>query len=799
MKFTLGWLKDFLETDLGIDEISNQLTSLGLEVESVSDFSKDLDSFSVALVKETQPHPDADRLQICKLETEHGEVEVVCGAPNARKDLKGIFAPLGSYIPGSDLILKKTKIRGVESIGMLLSERELGISDDHDSVIEVSDNYKIGTPAAKAMRLDDPVIEIAITPNRQDCLAISGIARDLSAAGLGKFKSQNIKTVKGKFKSPVSVNLSSKSISPSPCPLFAGRYIRGIKNVPSPDWMQDRLRAVGLRPISALVDITNYMTFTFGRPLHVFDADKISGDIDVRLSKPGEKLQALDGNEYLFDESATVITDDNKVLALGGIIGGLNSGCTENTKNVFIESALFDPVRTAITGRKFQIDSDARYRFERGIDPEFTIPGIEEATRLVLELCGGEASDLVISGEIPLWKNKIKFDFNKIKLLGGIEIERVNVLRILKDLEFSVDENNNILNITAPSWRSDIDGEADIVEEIIRVHGLDAIPSISLPIENSSTKKILESSLNHLGSSRRLLASRGFLETITWSFTSSRLAELFGGGGEGLKLENPISSELDIMRPSSFPNLISAIKRNIDRGATELALFEVGPSYSSTTPEGQTYSAVAVRQGNLSPRHWSDVSKPVNAIDSKADALSILEACGVNLNSINIETVGPPWFHPGRSGKIKQGPHTTLAVFGELHPAILTELDINSAVVGCEVFLNEIKSRKKKGDSRGTLDAPSLLPLDRDFSFIVNSDVLAIQIVEAAEKADQLIVGVNIFDVFDGKGIPEGQKSVAISVKLQPREHTLTDEQIDKISERIISSVNKLTGGVLRG
>ena len=798
MKFTLGWLKDYLETDADIGEIAERLTALGLEVEAVQNPATDFAPFTVGLVREARPHPDADRLQVCIVETGAGLVEVVCGAPNARTGLKGVFAPSGTLIPGSGTVLKKSKIRGVESSGMLLSERELGISNEHDSIIELPADARVGAAYADVVGLDDPAIEIAITPNRQDCLGVYGIARDLAAAGVGALRALEIPPVAGSFASPVGVELRFDAATSAACPYFVGRMVRGVRNGPSPEWMQRRLRAIGLRPISALVDITNYMSFAYARPLHVFDADAVAGGLHVRLSRPGETLVALDGNEYTLDGAVTVIADDDGVLAMGGVIGGAPSGCTGDTVNVFIESAVFDPVRTATTGRKYQIESDARYRFERGIDPEFTAPGCDEATRLVLELCGGEASEPVVAGAMPQWRRTFPFRASRVHRLGGIDLPESESHRILTGLGFTVAGDGEVAQVTPPPWRPDIDGEADLVEEIVRVHGFDKVPAVSLPRPGGIPDPILTPLQRHVRAARRTLAVRGLLEAVTWSFTSVRLAEVFGGGAPELRLVNPISSELDVMRPSVLPNLVAAVGRNLDRGATEIGLFEVGPTYASDQPEGQGRTAAAVRQGDACPRHWSAARRPIDALDAKADALAVLANCGIAPDSVTAAAGAPAWYHPGRSGTLFQNPRQPLAVFGELHPRALAALDVEGPVVACEVYLDAITGKKKKGTARPPLDVADLPTVERDFAFVVDATVAAGDVLRAASRADKLVQSVSLFDVFEGRGVPEGQRSLAIAVRLQPRDRTLTDQEIDAAAGRIVAAVAKATGGALR-
>ena len=802
MKFTVAWLRDHLDTTASLDDITNSLTSLGLEVEGVSDPTAALAAFSAARVIEAKPHPDADRLRVCTVQTKDGVVEVVCGAANARTGLVGVFAPSGSYIPGTGVKLRKSKIRGVESNGMLLSEREVGLSDEHDGIIELNDDVAIGEPFAKILGLDDPVIDIAITPNRQDCLGVHGIARDLAAGGLGTLKDPGIEAIPGTFPSPISVALRNPADGPEPCPFFVGRAVRGIKNGPSPAWLQQRLQAIGLRPISALVDITNYMTFAYGRPLHVFDADKVTGGLHVRLSKAGEKILALDGKEYALDDQVTVIADAAGVLAMGGVIGGESSGCTGDTTTVFIESALFDPVRTAATGRRHQIDSDARYRFERGLDPEFTEPGIEDATRLVVELCGGEPSEIVIAGSIPEWRRSVTLRPGRVAAFGGINLAADDSEKILIDLGFSVEKIGGDFDVAVPPWRSDVGGEADLIEEITRVHGFDKIPAVPLRGKSAIAGPVLTQRQLRARAARRALASQGLLEAVTWSFTSQGFAEQFGGGAAKLRLANPISSELDAMRPSALPNLLAAAGRNLDRGAGDFGLFEVGPAYAGVTPGEQITEAAGVRVGLAEPRQWSAVSDAVDAFDAKADALAALAAAGAPLTKLKVEAGGPAWYHPGRSGTIQLGPQNQMAVFGELHPAVLGGFGIKAPAVAFQVFLDSIpqpKSKKGKTKTAKTgYSAPELPAVERDFAFLVDDGMSAGDALNAARRADPTITRVTLFDVFTGEGVPAGQKSIAIGVRLQPTGQTFTDAEIEAIGAKIVAAVNKATGGTLR-
>ena len=799
MKFTLGWLCDHLETDADLETIADKLTAIGLEVEKIEDAAADLAPFTVAEVIEARGHPNADKLSLCTVRAVQGTFEVVCGAPNARTGMKGVFAPVGTTIPGTGMILKPVTIRGVESNGMLCSEMEMGLSDEHEGIIELPADAEFGAPFARVLGLDDPVIEVAITPSRQDCLGVRGIARDLAAAGLGVLKPDVRDAVPGRFESATGVRLDFAAAEADACPLFVGRTIRGITNGASPDWMRRRLKAIGLRPISALVDITNYLTYDRGRPLHVYDIARLSGDIIVRLGRDGEKLEALDGNSYDIDDSHCVIADESRVLGLGGVIGGDHSGCTEATTDVFVEAALFDPLRNAATGRRLSIESDARFRFERGVDPEYTIPGMEAATRLILELCGGEPSELVIAGRVPEWQRTIELRPGRVAALGGLDVPAGESERILGQLGFTVETSGDVLHVSPPSWRSDIEGEADLVEEVVRIKGYDSIPSVAMVNEDAVARPILTPIQKRVRIARRILAGRGMVETVTWSFMSSRFDKLFGGGNPALWLENPISSELDVMRPSLVPNLIAATGRNLDRGFENSALFEIGPQYSDATPAGQSSVAAGVRRGANRERHWSGKPRVVDAIDAKGDALALLAACGIAVDKVQIAAEAPAWYHPGRSAVIRLGPKTVLACFGELHPGVLDSLDVRGPMVGFEVFLEAIPVPRRPSRARPPLDAPDLPSVQRDFAFVVPRAVAAGDIVRAAAGADKsIITNVSIFDVYEGEGIGDGEKSVAVAVTLQPRVKTLTDAEIEAVCDRVAASVTKATGAVLR-
>ena len=801
MKFTLNWLKEHLETTATAETIAATLTGLGLEVESLHDRAASLRPFITARVVSAEPHPNADKLKVCKVDTGSEVLQVICGAPNARSGMKGVFARAGTTVPGTGLLLKATMIRGVESNGMLCSMREMGLSDEHEGIIDLPAEAPIGVPFAKVLGLDDPIFEIKLTPNRQDCLGVRGIARDLVAAGLGTLKPLDTAPVPGAFASPLGVRLDFTAATANACPLFIGRYVRGVKNGPSPAWLQDRLRAIGLRPISTLVDITNLVTFDLGRPLHVFDADAVAGGIHARLGKPGERFTALDGKEYAVDADMCVICDDDGVLGLGGVMGGEPSGVTADTINVFIEAALFDPVRTAATGRKLGINSDARYRFERGVDPAFARPGMEVATRLVLALCGGEASELVIAGAEPAWRRAINFRPARVHQLGGLDLPEREQVRLLEALGFTVETGIDVLTVRVPSWRSDVDGEADLVEEVCRVYGYDAIPAVPLPSVAVVAKPALDAGQQRVRVAKRALAGRGLVEAVTWSFTSRAFAQEFGGGGAALVLANPMSAELDTMRPSLLPNLIAAAGRNIARGIADLALFEVGPQYAGPTPEGQSTAATGLRRGRSGPRHWLSGGRDVDAFDVKADALALLGALGLAVETIQVGSDAPGWYHPGRSGVLRLGPKLVLAQFGELHPRVLAAMDVKGPLVGFEVLLDALpQARPKASKARAPLAASDLPAVERDFAFVVDRSVTADQLVRAAKSAEKVLIGqVSVFDVYEGSGVGEGRKSIAIAVRLEPKVKTLTEAEIDAAAAKIVAAVTKATGGVLRG
>lgn len=798
MKFTLSWLKEHLDTDASLDEISHRLTMLGLEVEDITDPAKDLGGFVVGHVVEAGKHPDADKLKLCKVDTGTQIIQVVCGAPNAREGLKVILAQPGTFIPVTGEKLKAGKVRGIESQGMMCSWRELGLGEDHDGIAELAPDAPAGVPLTQILTFD-PMIEISITPNRADCLGVRGVARDLAASGMGILKPLAVDKVPGTFTSPIGVRLDFAPEDKSACPLFAGRMIRGVKNCDSPAWLKDRLTAIGLRPISALVDITNYITYDLARPLHVFDADTVKGDIRARLAREGETLAALNGKEYALSPSMTVIADESGPEALAGIIGGEHSGCTETTVNVFLEAAYFDPIRTAATGRKLDILSDARFRFERGVDPAFVVPAAELATRLILDICGGEPSELIVAGYEPDWRNSIVMRPARVAALGGVEVAKDRQEDILRALGCEVAEHDDGLLVVPPSWRGDITAEHDLVEEVIRINGYDQLPMVPLP-RPTATKPVLTLGQRRAGWVRRQLAARGMVETVTWSFLPSATAKLFGGGMPEMHLANPISADLDAMRPSVLPNLVAAAGRNADRGFKDLALFEIGPQFDGPEPGQQRNVAAGIRAGRAVARHWSEKTRPVDAFDAKADALAVLAAAGANPDSFQVAADSPGWYHPGRSGALKLG-NKPIAFFGELHPGMLAAMDVKGPLAAFEVFLDAIPAPKAKGSKAKPLVKLSpFQPVERDFAFVLDAHVPADSVLRAAKGADKaLIADVAVFDLYEGPNVGPDKKSLAVSVTLQPADKTLTDDEIEAVAKKIVESVVKATGGTLRG
>lgn len=796
MKFTLSWLKTHLDTDADVGTIAKKLTDLGLEVEGVEDKAQALKPFVVGYVVEAVQHPNADRLRVCKVDTGTGIVQVVCGAPNARTGLKGVFAPVGTHVPGTALDLKAGKIRGEDSNGMLCSARELGLGNDHDGIIELPEDAPVGTSFVEYRKLNDPVIEIKITPDRADCLGVFGVARDLASAGLGKLKPIAATPVLGSFKSPIQWRIDAGAAAA--VPYVAGRYFRNVKNGPSPQWLQDRLVSIGLRPISALVDITNFVTFDLGRPLHVFDADKVKGDVVMRSAKMGESVAALDGKTYAMEPGMIVIADDQGPEAIGGIMGGAPSGCSETTSNVFLECALFDPVITARTGRKLGAQSDARYRFERGVDPQSVDWGIDVATQLITELCGGEVSEITTAGAVPTARRTITFRPSRVLGLGGVDVAATQQKQILVDLGFAVSETSaQSWSVTVPTFRADVEGEADLVEEVMRVHGFDHIPATSLTRMTALPHVAVSLGQKRVQQAKRLLAVRGLNETVTFSFMPSQVAAMFAGNNALVPLANPISADLDVMRPSILGNLLMAAARNAARGFADLGLFEIGPTYLGESPKDQILAATGIRVGTT-PRHWQVKARDLDAFDAKADAVALLQAFGVPVENLQIEALAPSHYHPGQSAVLRLGP-TILAQFGALHPKVLRALDVKGPAIGFEVFLERLPNPRAKGAARPLLNASLFQPLERDFAFIVDATVPADKLAKAAKGADKaLITEVKLFDLFAGGSLPEGKKSVALSVTMQPRDKTLTDTEIEAVSAKVVAAVNKATGGELR-
>ncbi|MEM9551317.1 MAG: phenylalanine--tRNA ligase subunit beta [Pseudomonadota bacterium] len=798
MKFTLSWLKDHLETEVDLDEILYALTDLGLEVESVTNPGERLKDFTIGKVLKAEKHPDADRLRVCQVATDEGEKQIICGAPNAREGITVVVAKPGVYVPGIDTTIGVGKIRGVESFGMMASEREMELSDEHDGIIELPSG-EVGERfvdwlAEHDPAKVDPVIEIAITPNRPDALGVEGIARDLAARGLGRLKPSSIEPLQGSFPCPVPVTIDEDTLDG--CPVFAGRVIRGVRNGPSPAWLQDRLRAIGLRPISTLVDITNFFTYDRNRPLHVFDADKVVGGLRVHRASGGETIQALDEKNYAFEPGMMAISDDNGPESIAGIMGGSETGVTDGTVNVFVESAYWDHVQIAVSGRALKINSDARYRFERGVDPEFTVPGLHLATQMILEICGGEASEIVIAGDVPNHSRAYKLDSDRVQSLVGMEIAESEQRQTLTRLGFRLDGNMAYV----PSWRPDVQGEADLVEEVARIASLTKLQGKPLPrLSPGVPKPVMTSTQRREQSARRTLAALGYNECLTYSFIDQASAALFGGGDNATMLDNPISSEMSHLRPALLPGLLQVAARNQARGYMDLALFEVGPAFHGGEPGEQHLLASGLLVGRTGPKDVRGASRPIDVFDAKADAEAVLAAIGAPAK-VQILRGAQSWWHPGRHGKICLGPKKVLAVFGELHPRVLDAMDLKGPAVAFTVWPLEVPQPRRSGATRAALHLRDLQAVERDFAFVVDEGVEALVLVNAAAGVDKaLIEDVRIFDEFVGGSLGEGKKSLAMTVRLQPSEKTLTDKDIDAVSAKIVEKVTKATGGALRG
>jgi phenylalanyl-tRNA synthetase beta chain len=799
MKFTLSWLKDHLDTLASLAEIVDTLTRVGLEVEGVEDPGAKYAGFVVGHVIEARQHPNADRLRVCVVDAGSGPLQVVCGAPNARTGMKSVFSPVGTYIPGKRITLAKGVIRGVESNGMLCSAAELELSNDHDGIIELPDDAPIGAAYAHFAGLDDPVIDVALTPNRPDATGVAGIARDLAAAGLGTLKTPKPKAFDGAFDCPTDVRLDFAPSDAQLCPAFALRSVRGVTNGPSPEWMQKRLRAIGLRPISALVDITNYVTFDRGRPLHVFDLAKVDGDLTVRRARPGESVLALDGKTYTLDDSMVVIADAKGVESIAGVMGGEHSGCDETTRDVLIESALWDPTNIAQTGRRLGIVTDARYRFERGVDPDFCLPGCDLATELVLSICGGEPSRMTVAGDPATPRRTIDFPYGEVKRLIGVDVPRSEGEAILGRLGFSVDGGK----VLVPSWRPDVQVKADVVEQIIRIAGLERAPPTPLPrLDDGVAAPVLTPLQKRTRLAKRTLASLSLREAVTWSFISKTAAELFGGGQPSLALANPIAADLSDMRPSLVPGLVVAAERNARRALTDVALFEVGQIFLGPGDTDQRIAAAAVRRSRAKAsgegRHWSG-GGPVDAFDAKQDAMALLAALGV-ANAVQVIPGGPEFLHPGRSATLRFGPRNVVGWFGQLHPNACEALDAEGPIVAFEIVLDAVPPPKAKPTkAKPRLDRSDFMPVERDLAFVVEESVRAGDILKAAQSAERTLVSeIGVFDVYQGKGLSEGMKSIGITVTLQPRERTLTDAEIEAAVAHLVAEVSKRTGATLR-
>lgn len=794
MKFTLSWLKEHLDTDASVDVISETLTRIGLEVEEVINPAANLSDFITAKIEKVEMHPDSDHLHILAVNTGKETLQVVCGAPNVHEGLIGIYAPTGALIPAYGERLKVAKIRGVESMGMMCSEKELMVGDDHSGIIELPSSTLIGKPAAEILNID-PVIEVSITPNRAECLGVRGIARDLAASGLGKLKPLSILEIKGSFKSPITVSVDC----PEACPTYTARYIKGVNNkAETPKWMKDRLTAIGLRPISALVDITNYINYDLARPLHVFDADKLKGNIKVRMAQNGEEFLALNEKNYTLDDKCLGICDDEGVQCLGGIMGGLNKGSYEDTTNVLLECALFTPTCIARTGRKLQIDSDSRARYERWVDPMSNISGNNYATQMILDICGGEASEMEVAGTEKNEAKPVYLRPERLKTFIGLDVSKEKCEEILSHLGFALTEEDGKIKAVAPSWRGDIECEQDLIEEVVRMIGLDNIPATSMKTADFP-KPVLTPLQNNIVMVKHELASRGMFETVTFSFTDSDIAQHFRRGQEPILLQNPIIKELDEMRPSLLPNLLIGAKNNIARGYADLAIFEVAPEFYGRNPGEQKAVASGIRVGKTSKKDWTGSMRAYDVFDAKADAIAAIAAAKGPIEAPQITTDAPAYYHPGRSGAIRLGKNV-LAYFGELHPAVLKALDIKSNVVAFEVFLDNIPlPRDAKSKAKKKLELSQLQAVDKDLAFVVARNVSAINIVAAAKNADRNnIADVRVFDVYAGDNLPEDKKSVAISVTFQPKEKTYTDAELEALMNKVILEVGKKTGATLR-
>ncbi|APH59859.1 phenylalanine--tRNA ligase subunit beta [Granulibacter bethesdensis] len=819
MKFTLSWLKDHLDTDASLSRIAETLTVIGLELEGIEDRAAALTGFNIARIVSAEQHPNADRLRVCQVETgtERGTIQVVCGAPNARAGIGVVLATPGAVVPTNGMVIKEGEIRSVASMGMMCSARELGLGDEHDGIIELSPDLPLGTPYAALAGLDDPVIEISVTPNRGDALGVRGIARDLAAAGLGRLKPFQPVPVAASASSAIHWAIEDQEA----CPFILGRTIRGVRNGPSPDWLAARLKAIGLRPINTLVDITNYLCFDLGRPLHVFDVAQIQGDTLTVRRGAGESFRTLNGKDITVTAEDCVIADATGVESLAGITGGERTGCTETTTDVFIECALFDPVRIARSGRHHQISTDARQRFERGVDQALLPAALEAATAMILSLCGGEASAITSAGVEPSWQRDATLRFARLEQLGGLAVPPDEAVEALERLGFGIlSRNAEHVTVSVPSWRNDMavrspldlpstcdaaraatlaeaaaeaEPEAELIEEVLRLRGMDAIPACSLPVDHAVPAASLSPRQTRAALARRELAASGLMECVTFSFVAHEVAARFGGTEESLRLLNPIASDLDQLRPTPVATLALALARNAARFLPEAALFEVGPAFSAN---GQSQVAAAIL-GGMTPRHWLEPARSLDAMDAKGYLFSLLSALGVPMDSLSVTADAPGWYHPGRSGVVRQGPKTVLGTFGELHPALIEAMDLPSPTIAFELFLEAVPEPKRRRRAAPTL--PPFQPLTRDFAFLAQRGTSADALLRAIRGADRtLITRVSLFDVYDGDKLPEGMISLGVEVTLQPLERSLTDAEIEVISAKIVAAAGKAVGATLR-
>ncbi|MEP3846041.1 MAG: phenylalanine--tRNA ligase subunit beta [Paracoccaceae bacterium] len=797
MKFTLSWLKKHLETDASVDEICEVLTDLGLEVEGVEDRAARLKDFTIGKVVSAEAHPDADRLRICQVETDQGKTQIICGAPNAREGITVVIAKPGVYVPGIDTTIGVGKIRGIESFGMMCSEREMELSEEHDGIIElasgeVGDRF-VDWLAQNDPAKVDPVIEIAITPNRPDALGVRGIARDLAARGVGTLRPANDPSVEGQFVSDISVSIDDDTLDG--CPVFCGRLIKGVKNGPSPDWLQDLLRGIGLRPISFLVDVTNYFTYDLNRPLHVFDADKVKVNLRVHRARGGEEIVALDDKTYALQPGQMVISDETGPESIAGIMGGLDTGCTEETVNVFVESAYWDPVQIAYAGRALKVSSDARYRFERGVDPVFTPVGLDHACAMILDHAGGTPSNMITAGAVPDVSRAFKLSPARVQSLVGMDIDEATQRQSLTALGFRLE--GDMAHV--PSWRPDVMGEADLVEEVARIASLTKLQGKPLPRLAGIPKAVMTPAQRREQAARRTCAALGYNELVTYSFIDQASARLFGGGDDQTRVENPISNDMSHMRPALLPELLKAAARNQARGFMDMALFEVGPAFQGGEPEEQHQLVSGLLVGRTGPKDVHGASRPVDVYDVKADAEAVLAAMGAPAR-VQILRDAPDHWHPGRHGKICLGPKKVLGIFGELHPKVLQELDVKGPAMAFTLWPEQIPMPRKSGSTRAALDISDLQAVERDFAFVVDANVEVLTLVNAALGADKaLIDDVRVFDEFIGGALGEDKKSLAITVRLQPKDKTLKDEDIEAVAAKVVEKVTKATGGVLRG